>query len=142
MANNSTGFSTLLNDFGRQFAGHDRPVAIGTLDAVQIGVIDLVVGKEGTLVPWMSWLAAAFPLLGTLGLGRFDDVAGRRLGGVAGVLLGGGEFRFDLRKPNLKLLHELHHTDTLDFKEMLRRNAELVEAVRSKLVNAQTTGTR
>ena len=40
-----------------------------------------------------------------------------------------------------ELLHELHHTDTLDFKEMLRRNVELVEAVRSKLINAQTTGT-
>jgi hypothetical protein len=39
-----------------------------------------------------------------------------------------------------ELLHELHHTDTLDFKEMLRRNVELVEAVRSKLINAQTTG--
>jgi hypothetical protein len=41
-----------------------------------------------------------------------------------------------------ELLHELHHTDTLDFKEMLRRNVELVEAVRSKLINAQTTGAR
>jgi len=40
-----------------------------------------------------------------------------------------------------ELLHELHHTDTLDFKEMLRRNVELVEAVSSKLINAQTTGT-
>jgi hypothetical protein len=40
-----------------------------------------------------------------------------------------------------ELLHELHHTDTLDFKEMLRSNVELVEAVRSKLINAQTTGT-
>jgi hypothetical protein len=40
-----------------------------------------------------------------------------------------------------ELLHELHHTDTLDFREMLRRKAALVEAVRSKLVNAHTTGT-
>jgi hypothetical protein len=40
-----------------------------------------------------------------------------------------------------ELLHELHHTDTLDFKEMLRRNIELVEAVRSKLVAARTPGT-
>ncbi|HYY92928.1 MAG TPA: hypothetical protein VE713_00325 [Pyrinomonadaceae bacterium] len=37
-----------------------------------------------------------------------------------------------------EMLHELHHTDTLDFKEMLRRNVELVEALRSKLINAQT----
>jgi hypothetical protein len=40
-----------------------------------------------------------------------------------------------------ELLHELHHTDTLDFKEMLRRNVELVESVRSKLINTQNTGT-
>ena len=39
-----------------------------------------------------------------------------------------------------ELLHELHHTDTLDFKEMLRRKAALVESVRSRLVNAQTPG--
>ena len=39
-----------------------------------------------------------------------------------------------------ELLHELHHTDTLDFKEMLRRKAEMVEAVRSKLVAARTPG--
>jgi len=39
-----------------------------------------------------------------------------------------------------ELLHELHHTDTLDFKEMLRRKVALVEAVRSKLVNTNTGG--
>lgn len=39
-----------------------------------------------------------------------------------------------------ELLHELHHTDTLDFKEMLRRKAALVESVRSKLVAGHTTG--
>jgi hypothetical protein len=39
-----------------------------------------------------------------------------------------------------ELLHELHHTDTLDFREMLRRKAALVESVRSKLANAYTTG--
>jgi hypothetical protein len=32
-----------------------------------------------------------------------------------------------------ELLHELHHTDTLDFKEMLKRKIALVEAVRSRL---------
>jgi hypothetical protein len=40
-----------------------------------------------------------------------------------------------------ELLHELHHTDTLDYKEMLRRKAELVEALRSKLAAARTPGT-
>ena len=39
-----------------------------------------------------------------------------------------------------ELLHELHHTDTLDFKEMLRRKVALVESVRSKLVNTNTGG--
>ena len=39
-----------------------------------------------------------------------------------------------------ELLHELHHTDTLDFKEMLRRKIALVEAVRSKLVNTDPVG--
>ena len=35
-----------------------------------------------------------------------------------------------------ELIHELHHTDTLDFKEMLKRKVDLVEAVRSKLTTA------
>jgi hypothetical protein len=39
-----------------------------------------------------------------------------------------------------ELLHELHHTDTLDFKEMLRRKIALVESVRSKLVTARPPG--
>ncbi len=34
------------------------------------------------------------------------------------------------------MLHELHHTDTLDFKEMLRRRVELVEGLRSKVEGA------
>jgi hypothetical protein len=39
-----------------------------------------------------------------------------------------------------ELLHELHHTDTLDYKEMLQRKIALVEAVRLRLVNTQTPG--
>ena len=39
-----------------------------------------------------------------------------------------------------ELLHELHHTDTLDFKEMLRRKVALVESVRSKLMTERNTG--
>ena len=35
-----------------------------------------------------------------------------------------------------ELLHELHHTDTLDFKEMLKRKVELVEGLKSKLASA------
>ena len=36
-----------------------------------------------------------------------------------------------------ELLHELHHTDTLDFREMLRRKVELVESLRSRLATAR-----
>jgi hypothetical protein len=32
-----------------------------------------------------------------------------------------------------ELLHELHHTDTLDYKEVLRRKIALVEALNSTL---------
>ena len=39
-----------------------------------------------------------------------------------------------------ELLHELHHTDTLDYKEMLRRKIALVESVRTKLINTTNTG--
>jgi hypothetical protein len=41
-----------------------------------------------------------------------------------------------LEARHAELLHELHHTDTLDFKEMLKRKVELVEALRSKLERA------
>ena len=39
-----------------------------------------------------------------------------------------------------ELLHELHHTDTLDYKEMLRRKIAVVESVRSKLTTARPSG--
>ncbi len=35
-----------------------------------------------------------------------------------------------------EMLHELHHTDTLDFKEMLRRRVELAEGLRAKVEGA------
>lgn len=38
-----------------------------------------------------------------------------------------------------QLIHELHHTDTMDFKEMLKRQVETVEGLRSKLTNAHTS---
>ena len=37
-----------------------------------------------------------------------------------------------------EMLHELHHTDTLDYKEGLRRRIGLVEGLRSKLAAAGT----
>lgn len=35
-----------------------------------------------------------------------------------------------------EMLHELHHTDTLDYKEMLRRRMALAEGLRSKVEGA------
>lgn len=35
-----------------------------------------------------------------------------------------------------EMQHELHHTDTLDYKEMLRRRMALVEGLRSKVEGA------
>jgi hypothetical protein len=39
-----------------------------------------------------------------------------------------------------ELIHELHHTDTLDFKEMLKRKVELVEGIGSRLATARPSG--
>ncbi len=41
-----------------------------------------------------------------------------------------------LEAKRTEMLHELHHTDTLNFKEMLRRRVELVEVLRSKVEGA------
>jgi hypothetical protein len=35
-----------------------------------------------------------------------------------------------------EMLHELHHTDTLDYKEMLRRRMALADGLRSKVEGA------
>ena len=44
------------------------------------------------------------------------------------------EYLFELLEAKrTEMLHELHHTDTLDFKEMLKRKVELVEGLRSKV---------
>ena len=37
-----------------------------------------------------------------------------------------------LEARHVELLHELHHTDTRDFKEMLKRKVEIVEGLKSK----------
>ena len=36
------------------------------------------------------------------------------------------------------MLHELHHTDTNDYKELLKRKLELLEALRAKIEELQT----
>jgi len=38
-----------------------------------------------------------------------------------------------LEARHAEMLHELHHTDTRDFKEMLRRKVEMVEGLKSKI---------
>jgi hypothetical protein len=38
-----------------------------------------------------------------------------------------------LEARHVELLHELHHTDARDFKEMLKRKVEVVEGLKSKL---------
>jgi hypothetical protein len=40
-----------------------------------------------------------------------------------------------LESAHTSLLHELHHTDTADYKEMLRERVELVEKLRRKMVS-------
>src|SRR5260370_1003395 len=94
----------LLNDFGRLLAGNDRSVAVRAFDAMKIGILNLVIGKERPLVTRMAWLPAAFSFLAVLWLvfGLLDDVAGGGLRRVGGVLLGSREFRLQLRNAGVK----------------------------------------
>ena len=41
-----------------------------------------------------------------------------------------------LEARHTELLHELHHTDARDFKEMLKRKVELLEALKAKFESA------
>ena len=38
-----------------------------------------------------------------------------------------------LETKNTAMLHEMHHTDARDFKQMLKQKMELLEALRAKL---------
>ena len=38
------------------------------------------------------------------------------------------------------MLHELHHTDTNDYKQFLREKLELLDTLRGKLQNTSTDG--
>ena len=96
----------MLNDFGWQLAGNDRPETIGALGVVEFeALIDLVAGKRIAIVFGMSGLATAFAFAAVLGfiLGIFDNIAGGRLGRIGGVFLGGSKFRLQLRNSRLKL---------------------------------------
>ena len=41
-----------------------------------------------------------------------------------------------LEARHVELLHELHHTDARDFKEMLKRKVEVLEGLKSKVEGA------
>lgn len=92
----------LLKDFGRVFAGHDGPMAIGTFEAVQFDEIDFIVRKRFAQVKLMIRLATDFSIRAILRwfLGGLDQIAGGRLGSVARILLGGGKFRLHLGQPS------------------------------------------
>jgi|GraSoiStandDraft_42_1057292.scaffolds.fasta_scaffold405256_1 hypothetical protein len=36
------------------------------------------------------------------------------------------------------MLHELHHTDTNDFKDLLKRNLDLLEGLKAKIENLRS----
>lgn len=42
-----------------------------------------------------------------------------------------------LEAAQAKVLHELHHTDTRDFKELLKERADIIEGLRVKLKDEQ-----
>jgi hypothetical protein len=42
-----------------------------------------------------------------------------------------------LESKRSEIIHELHHTDTLDYKEMLKKRVEMVERLRSKVEGAR-----
>ena len=43
-----------------------------------------------------------------------------------------------LEARHVELLHEIHHTDARDFREMLKRKVELVEGLKSKVRTASS----
>jgi hypothetical protein len=44
-----------------------------------------------------------------------------------------------LEARHAEMLHELHHTDTADYRKLLRQNLELVEALKEKLKKADAS---
>lgn len=75
----------LLENLGRFFAWHDGTVAIGTFEAMEFGVVDVLVSKRRSLVQRMAGLSAdlTFATVFRLGLGLLDKIAGGGLGRVA-----------------------------------------------------------
>ena len=44
-----------------------------------------------------------------------------------------------LEARHTSMLHELHHTDTHEYKQLLQQKVGLLEALRQKLINASVT---
>jgi predicted transcriptional regulator len=44
-----------------------------------------------------------------------------------------------LESKRAAIIHELHHTDTNDFKELLKQKVELVENLKAKIENARSS---
>src|SRR4051794_2088767 len=89
-------------------------MTIGAFNAMEFGIVHLVIGQERPRVTWMAWLPTAFAFLAFLGwiFWLFDDVAGRGLGRVRGVLLGGGQFRAEAPDLCSQLVHHLQQRGT------------------------------
>jgi hypothetical protein len=50
------------------------------------------------------------------------------------------EFLLELLETKLKaMLHEIHHTDSREYKELLRQDYDLAEKLRTKVENARRT---
>src|ERR1700686_5023841 len=87
-------------------------MTIRAFDTVELGIIDLVISKGYPFVARMVRLGAAFSLAALLRLilGLLDDITGRRLGRIGGVLFGGGEFSTELCHFRPELVHQLHQS--------------------------------
>ncbi len=89
----------LLEHFGFAVGKNDNVPTIGAIvQRVGLEMVDRLGRKQRSGVLFMAGLPAAFALLAVLGgrFGRRDDVAGRRLGRVRGVLLGRGKLLLEL----------------------------------------------
>lgn len=104
----------LLNDFGGQLAGSDRPMTIGTLGTDDFGVMDVGVVEGIAKLGFVSGLGSAFATAAVIGLGfrlvLLAEVAGGRLGGVAGILFQRSDLGLETRDFGSQLLDQVHQS--------------------------------
>jgi hypothetical protein len=88
-------------------------MTIWAFGALQLGILDLIIGKRRSLVTRVSQLPAAFSLAAalTLRFGFFDNITGGWLRRVGGILLGGREFRPEFCHLHAEFFHHLHQSD-------------------------------